>query len=157
MATKAGPTRIQLRSSQKFLNKVILGLLATPGLARIVGTRLLTVYAVGRKTGRRYTVPVAYTVYEGGLVIGTPFGWVKNLRTGEPVTIGYKGKKVQADVQVYTSEEDVTRAFAALCRGGTPFAKFNKVRVDADGEPDSSDLHDAWADGSRAVKLTPRG
>lgn len=155
-ATRTGPERIRISPAQKAANRIVRVLLATPGIANGIGARLLTVYAVGRKSGRLYTVPVAYTPFEGGLVIGTPFGWARNLRTGEPVAIRYKGKKLQADVQVLTSEEDVTRAYTALCRGGTPFSKFNKVRVDADGEPSASDLHDCWTDGSRAYKLTPR-
>jgi deazaflavin-dependent oxidoreductase (nitroreductase family) len=130
-------------------------LLATPGVSSMIGSRLLTVYAVGRKTGRAYTVPVAYTTFEGALVIGTPFGWAKNLRTGEPVWIRYKGKKVQADVEAFTDEENVTRIFAALAKAGPAFASFNKIRVE-NGVPNASDLHDAWADGSRAFKFTPR-
>jgi deazaflavin-dependent oxidoreductase (nitroreductase family) len=130
-------------------------LLATPGVSSVLGSRLLTVYAVGRKTGRAYTVPVAYAPFEGGLVIGTPFGWAKNLRTGEPVWIRHKGKKIQADVEAFTDEENVTKLFTALCKAGPAFAAFNKIRME-NGVPNASDLHDAWADGARAFKFTPR-
>jgi deazaflavin-dependent oxidoreductase (nitroreductase family) len=155
MATKTGPTRITINPVQKFFNKLVLSLLATPGVSKGIGARLLTVYAVGRKTGRAYTVPVAYTTFEDALVIGTPFGWAKNLRTGEPVWIRLKGKKIQADVEAFTDEENVTRLFAALCTNGGAFASFNKIRMSG-GVPNPSDLHDAWADGSRAFRLTPR-
>ena len=36
-------------------NRVVRALLRTPLLARLVGARLLTLYVVGRKSGRRYT------------------------------------------------------------------------------------------------------
>ena len=64
------------------MNRIVRGLLRTPLLGRVVGSRLITVYVVGRKSGRRYTVPVAYTRHDGALLIGTPFGWGRNLRTG---------------------------------------------------------------------------
>ena len=60
---------------------------------------LAGVYVVGRKSGRRYAVPVARTRYEGDLLIGTPFGWGRNLRTGEAVTIRLEGRRRLADVR----------------------------------------------------------
>lgn len=154
-ATKTAPQRVRINSIQRLANYVARGSLATPGLARLVGAKLMVVYAVGRKSGRVYSIPVAYTQHEGTLVIGTPFGWAKNLRTGEPVTIRHKGKKLQADVQAFTNEEDVTRLYAVMCRANGQFAMFNKIRMDS-GVPNPSDLHDAWAAGSRAFRLTPR-
>ena len=42
------------------VNLLVRGLLRTPGPAAIVGGRLVILYVVGRKSGRRYCVPVAY-------------------------------------------------------------------------------------------------
>ncbi|MGH3422048.1 MAG: hypothetical protein ACRDOD_20935, partial [Streptosporangiaceae bacterium] len=72
---------------QGLANRIVRGLLRTPLVCRAVGSRLITVYVVGRKSGRRYAVPVAYTRHDGTLLIGTPFGWGRNLRTGHPVEI----------------------------------------------------------------------
>jgi hypothetical protein len=44
---------------QRAVNLLVRGLLRTPGLAPIVGARLVTLYVVGRKSGRHYCVPVA--------------------------------------------------------------------------------------------------
>lgn len=148
--------RAQTLALQGLANRVVLGLLRTPLLARAVGSRLVTLYIVGRKSGRRYTIPVAYTRDEGDLLIGTPFGWGRNLRTGEPVPVRLKGRLREADVRVYSGEADVTGAYAAMCRDNKQFAKFNKVGFDADGNPDPSDLHLAWMAGARAFRLTPR-
>jgi deazaflavin-dependent oxidoreductase (nitroreductase family) len=140
---------------QRLVNRIVLTMLATPLVSRGPGKLLLTLYVTGRKSGRRYTLPVAYVRHEGGLLIGTPFGWGRNLRTGEPVEIRLMGRKQAADVRVFTSEEDVTAAYAVMCRGNSNFAKFNKVGFDADGNPDPWDLHLAWAAGARAFRLTP--
>ena len=85
--------RAQTMALQSVGNRIVRGLLRTPLVSRLAGSRLVTLYIVGRKTGRRYTVPVAYTRSEGDLLIGTPFGWGRNLRTGEPVEIRLKGRR----------------------------------------------------------------
>ncbi|HSZ41640.1 MAG TPA: hypothetical protein VK817_16915 [Trebonia sp.] len=141
---------------QKVTNVIVRGLLRTPGISAAIGGSLITVYAVGRKSGRHYDVPVAYTRHEGKLLFGTVFGWARNLRTGEPVAVRLKGRKVLADVRVFTEVQDVTRLFAVICRDNHNFAKFNKVRLGADGEPDADDLRLAWTEGARVYELTPR-
>lgn len=146
----------QTMALQGVMNRVIRGLLHVPGLSKVVGSRLLTVYVTGRKSGRRYTVPVAYTRHDGALLIGTPFGWGRNLRTGEPVEILLRGRKRLADVQVYSSEDDVTKAYTVICRDNRNFASFNKVGLAPDGQPDPADLRAAWQAGARAFRLTPR-
>ena len=100
--------RAQTLAMQGVANRVVRGLLRTPLLSRAAGGRLVTLYITGRKSGRRYTVPVAYTRQGDDLLIGTPFGWGRNLRTGEPVEIRLKGRLRQADVRVYSGEADVT-------------------------------------------------
>ena len=148
--------RAQTMAMQSVANRVVRGLLRTPLLSRAVGARLVTLYIVGRKSGRHYTVPVAYTRQGNDLLIGTPFGWGRNLRTGEPVEILLKGRRRQTDVRVYQDERDVTSAYAAMCRDNKQFAKFNKVGFDASGNPEPDDLHLAWMAGARAFRLTPR-
>ena len=146
--------RIQTMRGQRAVNRVIRAMLRTPLICRGIGRRLITVYVVGRKTGRRYAVPVAYTRDGGGLLIGTPFGWGRNLRTGEPVDIRYKGKRRAAAVDVVTDEPGVVAAYAIMAGDNHNFARFNKISIDAAGNPDPDDLHLAWADGARAARLT---
>ncbi len=154
----SGPPEVRATTMawQGLANRVVRGLLRTPLLCRLVGSRLITVYVVGRKSGRRYTVPVAYTRHDGTLLIGTPFGWGRNLRTGQPVDIRLKGKRRPADVQVADDEAGVVELYAAMARDNHQFAKFNKIDISPSGEPNASDLHLAWAAGARAIRLTPR-
>jgi deazaflavin-dependent oxidoreductase (nitroreductase family) len=147
--------RAQTLAMQGLVNRLIRVLLRTPLLCRVVGKRLITVDVVGRKSGRRYTIPVAYLRQNEVLLIGSPFPWVRNMRTGEPVTIRLMGKQRQADVRVLTRETDVVAQFAVMARDNNQFAKFNKIGLDDAGNPDPQDLHLAWAAGARAVRLTP--
>jgi hypothetical protein len=146
----------QTMALQGMVNRLVRGLLRTPLLSRAIGSRLVTVYVVGRKSGRRYTIPVAYTRQKDDLLVGTPFGWGRNLRTGEPVSIRLKGRLRQAGVTVLKDEREVTGAYAVMCRDNRNFAKFNKIGFDADGNPNPEDLHLAWMAGARAFRLTPR-
>lgn len=116
----------------------------------------MTVYVVGRKSGRQYAVPVAYTRHEGSLLVGTPFGWGRNLSTGSPVDIRLNGKRRPADVAVYRDEVGVVEYYGIMARDNHAFAKFNKIAIDQDGNPDLTDLRLAWAAGARAIALTPR-
>jgi deazaflavin-dependent oxidoreductase (nitroreductase family) len=151
-----GGARAQTMAAQGLANIVVRALLCTPLVSRGIGSRLIIVYVVGRKTGRRYSVPVAYTRHEGTLLIGTPFSWGRNLRTGDPVAIRLKGRRRMADVRVFTDEKSVTDAYAVMCRANRNFASFNKISIGADGEPNPEDLYLAWAAGARAIRLTPR-
>ena len=141
---------------QGVANRVVRVLLATPLLARLVGARLLTVYVVGRKSAKRYTVPVAYTRHEGALLFATEFRWARNLRTGEPVDVRYRGRRRTADVTVTTDEAGVIADYGTLARDNHQFARFNRIAFDAAGEPDPDDLRRCWAAGGRSIRLTPR-
>jgi hypothetical protein len=153
-AANAG--RARTLALQGLVNRVVRGLLRTPLLCRVVGKRLITVYVVGRKSGRRYTVPVAYTPQGTALLIGTEFVWARNLRTGDPIDIRLKGKRRRADVLVHVDEEAVVAHYAAMTRHNKQFAKFNRIGFEPDGSPSPADLHRAWAAGARGVELTPR-
>ncbi len=132
---------------QGAVNRMVRGLLHMPLLSRLVGKRLLTVQVVGRKSGRRYEIPVAYARHDGALLISTQFAWARNLRTGEPVEICIAGKRRTAGVEVLIDEADVVEHLALLARDNQPFAKFNKIGLDQRGEPLPEDLRVAWAAG----------
>jgi hypothetical protein len=83
-ASPAG-RRAHTMPGQRAVNLLVRAMLRTPGLAPIVGGRLVTLYPVGRKSRRRYCIPVVYVAEGDHLLIGTSFGWGRNLRTGEPV------------------------------------------------------------------------
>lgn len=141
---------------QRAVNLLVRAMLRTPGLTPILGGRLVTLYAVGRKSGRRYCIPVAYVAEGDDLLIGTSSGWGRNLRTGDPVAIRLKGKRRPGDVHVSATEPEVVSAYARMARANPTFAKFSNIHLGADGEPDHHRLHLASAGGARAIRLTPQ-
>lgn len=151
----AGSPRANTLALQGLVNRIIRGLLRLPGISRLIGRRLIVLYVVGRTSGRRYSVPVAYTRLPDHLLVGTPFGWGRNLRTGTPVRIRLMGRLRQADVEVVTDEAGVVDCYRIMARDNRAFARFNNIGLAADGTPDDTDLHLAWAAGARAIRLRP--
>lgn len=142
--------------AQRAVNMMVRVMLHTPGLSRLAGRRLVTLYVVGRKSGRRYAVPVAYTRRDGCLLVASQFAWIRNLRSGEPVQIRLAGKRRPADVKVLADEAEVVEHLAAMARDNHQFAKFNRIRLDPGGDPVPADLHLSWAGGARGAVLAPR-
>ena len=153
-SSKAG--QAETMAAQVLVNRLTRGLMRVPLISRGIGKRLVTLYIVGRKTGRSYTVPVAYTRHNGALLIGTGFAWGRNLRTGDPIDIQLQGKRRTADVQVVRDEAGVIELYGVLCRDNRNFANFNNIGFTADGAPDPAHLKKAFDAGARAFLLTPR-
>ncbi|MBB2892678.1 nitroreductase/quinone reductase family protein [Flexivirga oryzae] len=147
--------RAQTLRFQGAVNRVMRTLLRLPVLSRGPGRRLVLLEIVGRRSGKRLEIPVAYTRQGDDLLVGTPFAWGRNLRTGDVIDLVLLGKKQQADVTAFTDRDGVIDAYAVMCRDNRAFANFNKVRVTG-GEPDAADLEAAWKSGARAFRLTPR-
>lgn len=148
--------RSQTMPLQAVANRVVRGLLRTPLIARGIGNGMITLYVVGRKSGRRYNVPVVYTKHDGVLLVGSPFGWGRNLRTGEPLQVRFKGRLRTADVEVVKDEPGVVDHYEIIVRDNPTFAKFNKIGIDQAGNPNPNDLHLAWVAGARVFRLTLR-
>ena len=72
------------------------------------------------------------------------------------MTIRLRGRRRVADVQVIADEPGVVEAYGLMARDNHAFAGFNQIGFDASGEPVAADLHQAWAAGARAFRLTPR-
>lgn len=72
-------------------NRLLGPLLRSP-LHRVISGRLLVLSFSGRKSGKRYTVPISYVAHEGRLLIGTQQPWSKNLAGGTPVEVRLRGK-----------------------------------------------------------------
>jgi hypothetical protein len=148
-------SRVRTLRTQRYVNLAVRGLLRTPLLSRLAGRRLVVLHVIGRTSHRRYTIPVAYLKDGDALLIGTSAPWSRNLRTGTPITVRLAGRLREASVHVATSEPDVVDAYTHMVRANPVFARFNAIRTDASGEPDPEDLHRAWRDGARAIRLNP--
>ncbi len=153
-----GPTGsgVQRRRFQGVVNRIARGLMRVPLLSRLVGNGLIVLYVVGRRSGKRYAVPMAYLRHEGALLLGSGFAWGRNLRTGDAVEVDFKGERRVADVRVLTDEASVVEHYAVIARRNPAFARFNGIGFLENGDPDPDDLRTAWATGARVFLLALR-
>ena len=153
------PERSEVRAktlpAQAVVNRVVRALLCVPVVGGMVGKRLVTIYFAGRRSGRRYAVPVAYTRQDGRLFVASQFAWIRNLQGGAPVEIRLRGRRRPASVEFVSDEAAVVDHLDAICRQNKQFAAFNRIGFDATGRPLPDDLHLAWAAGARGAVLTP--
>ncbi|MDL9935728.1 hypothetical protein QSJ18_03120 [Gordonia sp. ABSL1-1] len=148
--------QLQKMRFQTAANRLVRTLLATPGVSRGIGRRLVTLYFPGARTGRAYTVPVAYVDHDGRLLISTGFAWGKNLRPGVPIEVRLLGTRRPADVEVFTDEATVIAHLTEICRKNPRFAEFGHIRTDEAGNPEPDDLHAMWQAGARTFLVAPR-
>ncbi|TSD96591.1 DUF385 domain-containing protein [Skermania sp. ID1734] len=150
------PGQAQTLPFQKVANVVTRTLMQTPLISRGIGAKLVTLYVVGRKSGKVHKIPVAYTQHGESLLVGSPFAWGRNLRTGEPIDILLKGRRRAADVRVISDEDGVVEHYGIIARDNRNFASFNNIGFTPDGDPNPEDLRQAWEQGARVFVLTPR-
>src|ERR1700747_1395344 len=74
----------------KMGNPLVRMLLGSP-LHGVLGDSFLVLHLAGRKTGRRYNIPVGYVDLEGRLAVVTVARWRVNLRGGADVEVTRHG------------------------------------------------------------------
>ena len=76
----------------KMGNPVVSMLLGSP-LHGVLDHSFLVLHLTGRKTGRRYDIPVGYVDMEGKLTVVTVARWRVNLRGGADVEVTLRGRR----------------------------------------------------------------
>lgn len=74
------------------INPFVSTILRSP-LHRVLSSQVLLLTFTGRKTGKRYTIPVGYTPEGDTLTLFSSKSWYKNLRGGSPVVVHLKGSR----------------------------------------------------------------
>jgi hypothetical protein len=93
----------------KALNVVLRAVLPSP-LGRGVGEFMLLAFA-GRRTGRRYRVPVTAHRDAEGLCALTPAGWRLNFRGGAEVDVTFAGRTTPMRGVLVEDEAEVARTY----------------------------------------------
>ncbi len=98
------------------MNPILRGILRTP-FARFVKPFGLLEFS-GRRSGRRYRIPVGF--YDAGdlIVVNTPAAWKENFAVGLPATIHRSGRVEQRKGMLVRDPARVARTFNVLLDGG---------------------------------------
>lgn len=111
-------------------------------LHSLLSGNLLALTYTGRKSGRTYTTPVNY-VRDGDHLWVTSYRtrtWWHNLCGGVPVSLQLQGRRVQATGEVLEDEVAVAEALSVYLSQVPGWAKYFKVGLKANGQPDHNDL-----------------
>jgi hypothetical protein len=140
---------------QRWLNLLTRSILATPLLNRTIANRILVIIVEGRKTGRRYTIPVGYTPSPWGLLVGTAGTWRRNLIDAKPVDIIVNRTRTTADAEVITDEKRCAERYRLILKHNPVHGRYAGIRTDPEGNPILDDLRAALTRGAAVVQLTP--
>ena len=101
------------------VNPLVRGLLRSPAHA-LLSRRLLLITVTGRRSGRRFTIPVGYRETDDGLeiVVGWPERkrWWRNLRGGAPVAVRLRGEEHRGWAEAHGDERSGVTVSVALDR-----------------------------------------
>ena len=78
--------------------------LASP-MHRLMSKYYVTLHFTGRKSGRRYHLPVAYVDTGDGLVISTDSGWWRNIAGGQAFTVTFRRRRHKATASPLENDE----------------------------------------------------
>lgn len=105
----------------KVLNPIMRVLLRSP-MKGLVSDRLMLMKVTGRKTGRRYSIPVGYARVGDTLYSGTEGRWARNLREGAPVEVLLKGERRRASAELITDVEGMAEAYRTIAAASPGYA-----------------------------------
>ncbi|MEP7190248.1 MAG: nitroreductase/quinone reductase family protein [Roseiflexaceae bacterium] len=81
------------------VNPVLGALLRSP-LHSLISKRLMLLNFQGRKTGKRYSIPVGYLQKGRRLFVFSHSSWSKNFGSGAPVSLRLRGKQVKGTARL---------------------------------------------------------
>lgn len=87
-------------------NAAVLAMLKTPGLRRLIGSRLAILHFDGRRSGSRYEIPVTYTRYGDRVIMVTrrERTWWRNFVDRPEVELVLAGESVTGKAHVLSHE-----------------------------------------------------
>ena len=113
----------------------------------------------GRRTGKRYEVPVAYHELDGEPLILTASRWKANLRGGADVEVVHDGRRTAMRAELIEDADGVARIYEALLqKDGLEEAKPTKIglKVEGDRMPTCAEIAAAVGGKRSVVRLRPR-
>lgn len=126
------------------LKPAILALLSSP-LHGMLSRDVLALTWTGRRSGRRYTLPLSYVETGGSVYLCTRpegSGWWKNVRDAGEVELVLGGRKIRAKATLVESDSeeasDGLRAFVA--HNPRTGVMLYRIPRGADGKPNEDDL-----------------
>ena len=142
----------------KIGNPLVRGFLGSP-LHGVLDDSVLVLHLTGRKTGRRYDIPVGYVDMEGKLAVVTIARWRANLRGGADVEVTLRGRRRPMHALLDEDPASVAVSYQAMI-GRIGWKKAQRqlgISLQGGRAPTLLELTDAAGEyGWSVITLTPR-
>jgi hypothetical protein len=136
----------------KLLNPLFTLILRSP-LHPILSRRLVLLTFTGRRSGKRYTLPIGYARVDDILLSGTEGRWKANLRGSVPVRVLLRGEDVGGVAEIIDDAAAMVEAYRDILAAAPGYGRALAVRVGADGQPLREDVARARAEGHVVVRI----
>jgi hypothetical protein len=131
----------------------LLGLLLRSPLHSPISKRLLLLEFTGRKSGKRFRLPIAYVQDEAALLLSTQSRWKANLRGGARVKVWLSGTQRLGTAELITDANGTRESLERMIRAEPGFGQIIGVNVDPDGRISQADLDRVRAEGFVAIRI----
>jgi hypothetical protein len=111
----------------------------------VLSKNTLIISYMGRKSGKRYSIPTNYSL-DGNTVRIVSFKdrvWWRNLGSGVPVTLQLKGKSFSGRAEIFSEESNVAEGLKAYLQPIPNLVRYFDVRLNEDGSPNGDDISQA--------------
>jgi hypothetical protein len=103
----------------RVINPLMKALLRSPWHGWLSHAMLLLSF-YGRKSGKRYTIPLAYVQHNDRIFVLTHSPWWKNLRGGAPVLMRLQGRSVGGTANIVTDFAQIGEVMQAFVKAHGP-------------------------------------
>jgi hypothetical protein len=113
---------------------------------------LMLLSYTGPKSGKRYTLPVAYVQQGDTVYVATDSRWGRSLR-GVPVELRLRGASRRGSADLITDEAGMTAAFRTMLAQAPMLGEIAGVATEADGTPRAADIASARQRGFMVIRI----
>jgi deazaflavin-dependent oxidoreductase (nitroreductase family) len=139
---------------QRLYNPIVILLLHSP-LHSFMDKSTILITFTGRKSGKKYTIPVSY-VRDGDnlmMISQREHSWWKNLRGGARVTLYMQGHTLKARGEVFTDAETVANKLLLFLQQFPGYQRLIHINLAGNGQPENPEAFQRFAQDMVIVQM----
>ncbi len=117
---------------------ILPGLILRSPIHGLMSKKVMLLTFTGRRSGKRYTSPVAYVQAGETVLAGTERPWAQNLRGGAHVGVRLRGEHRSGVADVIDDEAGMSEGYATILKADPGYARFVGVTLGPDDRPDAA-------------------